>query len=119
MNLDEVYQMIEKERGGLATIHTSFHEFPAGIAAHYELYKALILSEGLPLERSHREFLATEVSRANECLYCIAHHEEALKNSEPDIASDQERALKEIAEVLTKEPMKASGLRKKFLSAGF
>ncbi len=57
MKIKEAYNLIEAERGGLATIHTSFSEFPEGILAHYQFYKSIMLQEGLPLDRADREHL--------------------------------------------------------------
>jgi len=51
MNKDDIYKLIQGERGGLAQIHTSFSEFPEGILAHYHFYKSIMLKEELPLSR--------------------------------------------------------------------
>lgn len=119
MKLNDIYKQIEAERGGLASIHTSFSEFPEGIQAHYDFYKWIMLKEGLPLERADREFLAVVVSTANVCPYCIGHHSEALKNTQFQVDKTKSKALELLAEVLTKTPWKASTLHDNFLSAGF
>lgn len=119
MKLKDVYSQIETERGGLATIHTSFSEFPEGIHAHYQFYKSIMLEEGLPLERADREFLAVEVSKANSCTYCIAHHSEALKNTKTQVDSHMSQALVSLADILTKTPWKSSVLHPDFLASGF
>lgn len=119
MNLKEVYSLIEAERGGLATIHTSFSEFPAGIQAHYQFYKSIMLEDGLPLERADREYLAVEVSKANACPYCIAHHTEALKNTRAKLDKHRLHALASLADTLTKTPWKSSVLHSEFLVSGY
>ncbi|MBX7230975.1 MAG: carboxymuconolactone decarboxylase family protein [Bdellovibrionales bacterium] len=119
MKLKEGYSLIETERGGLATIHTSFSQFPEGIQAHYQFYKSIMLEDGLPLERPEREFLAVEVSKANSCPYCIAHHSEALKNTKTNVDKVRSQALVSLADTLTKEPWKSSALHSEFLESGF
>lgn len=119
MKLNEVYRLIEAERGGLATIHTSFSEFPEGIQAHYQFYKSIMLEDVLPLERADREYLAVEVSKANACPYCIAHHTEALKNTKAQLHKHKLQALSSLAETLTKTPWKSSVLHSEFLASGY
>ncbi|MGE3760308.1 MAG: carboxymuconolactone decarboxylase family protein [Pseudobdellovibrionaceae bacterium] len=116
----DIFKKIYEERGGVARIHSSFEAFPEGVSAHYQLYKQLILADGLPLSRAEREFLATKTSEANKCPYCIGHHQAALKNFTSDpIASDRALALEILAETLTKNMWKTSLMRKSFLAAGF
>ena len=119
VKIQDIYSQIETERGGLASIHTSFSEFPGGIYAHYQFYKSIMLEDGLPLERADREFLAVEVSKANSCPYCIAHHSEALKNTQTQVDTTKLRTLSSLAEILTKMPWKASALHPDFLASGF
>lgn len=119
MKLKEVYSLIEAERGGLAAIHTSFSAFPEGIMAHYQFYKSIMLQDGLPLERADREYLAVEVSKANACPYCIAHHTEALKNTETKVVKHRSQALASLADTLTRAPWKTSVLHSEFLGNGF
>lgn len=120
MKADEIFQMIDRERNGVASIHTSFKDFPQGVAAHYQLYKQIVLVDGLPLPRTEREFLAVKTSEANKCPYCIGHHQSALDNfaatvTDPNRAS----ALQTLAETLTKTMWRASSLKESFLAAGF
>jgi len=119
MKLKDIYKQIEAERGGLASIHTSFSEFPEGIQAHYYFYKSIMLEDELPLARADREILAVAVSSANICPYCIAHHGEALKNTQAQVDTTKSKALELLAEVLTKTPWKASSLHDDFLATGF
>lgn len=119
MKINEVYRLIETERGGLATIYTSFSEFPEGIQAHYQFYKSIMLEDGLPLDREDREYLAVEVSKANACPYCTAHHTEALKNTKAQLNKHKRQALSSLAEILTKAPWKSSILLSVFLESGY
>lgn len=117
--LDQILGQIQAERGGLASIHLAFSEFPAGIKAHFEFYKALMINEDLPLSRAEREFLAVSTSKANQCPYCISHHEEALKANLTTIPPGKAQALVELAETLTTAPWRSSSLRRTFIDSGF
>lgn len=116
----EIFQVIHRERNGVASIHTAFQEFPEGVSAHYQLYKQIILSDGLPLPREEREFLAVKTSEANKCPYCIGHHQSALDRFDPNsISENRAGLLQKLAETLTTEMWKASALKKSFIAAGF
>lgn len=118
-NLD-IFQRIREERGDVAKIHSSFEAFPAGVSAHYQFYKQIILADDLPLPRAEREFLAVKTSEANKCPYCIGHHQAALNNfASNSIALSRAYALEILAETLTKNAWKANLLRQNFLDAGF
>jgi AhpD family alkylhydroperoxidase len=117
--LDSILQTIQRERGGVASIHSSFSEFPEGIEAHYQMYRALVLQDGLPLPRHEIELLATATSEANVCPYCITHHSEALKNLNATIPPAREALLRKLALILTTNPWKSSLLQDEFLSGGF
>lgn len=115
--LKEEYARIEKERGAVATIFRVTGTHPGVTTLHLDLYQALVYGES-PLSRRERELVATVVSRANECAYCIAHHADAFGRhaSEPGlqalVATDytkadlppRERALADHATLLTKQP---------------
>jgi AhpD family alkylhydroperoxidase len=75
--LREIYRRIAGARGGVADIHKVQSLNPRALAAHFELYKA-IMFQASPLSRAQREALAVVVSRANGCHYCAAHHSAAL-----------------------------------------
>lgn len=62
----------------MAQIHQAQSLNPRVMAAHFELYKALMFQPS-PLSRADRETLAVAVSRANACEYCAAHHGAALE----------------------------------------
>lgn len=121
--LSEILNVISAERGGIAEIHTAFKDFPQGLWAHYQFYKQIMLAEPLPLSRIEREYLAMEVSLANTCPYCIAHHteayKEAAKNFGGEIADVKKAALLEAAKTLTLKSYASASVAAKFLSAGF
>jgi len=117
--LSEILNVISAERGGVAEIHTAFKDFPQGLWAHYQFYKQIMLDEPLPLARIEREYLAMEVSQANTCPYCIAHHTEAYKNSSGEIVDNKKAALLEAAKTLTLKSYASFSVAKKFLAAGF
>lgn len=76
--LKELYDRIGGARGGVAQIHQAQSLNPRVMAAHFELYKALMFQPS-PLSRPDREAMAIAVSRANSCEYCAAHHGVALE----------------------------------------
>lgn len=112
---------IKSERGDVANIHIAFLDFEAGMSAHYEFYKAIILNDNLPLSRAERECLAMHTSKENECPYCIAHHKEAFEVSKISLQLDVAKleVLKELSYLLTKEPWKANIFKKSFLKVGY
>ena len=115
----EIFERIRSERGGLASIHLAFGDFAQGVAAHYDFYKSIMLAEDLPLDRSDREYLATETSRLNRCPYCIAHHSEALKIAGSEPKGERLTILKTLAQSMTLEPWKSSSLFDQFITQGF
>lgn len=121
--LSEILKLISAERGGVADIHSAFKDFPQGLWAHYQFYKQIMLDEPLPLARTEREYLAMEVSQANTCPYCIAHHTEAYKdahgNSGVELAEVKKNALLEAAKTLTLKPYAAANIEENFKRAGF
>jgi len=123
--LKNILCTIKEARGGIARIHSAFSQFPVGMKAHFEFYDKIMLGENLPLSREDREFLAVETSRANECPYCVGHHEEAfrkiLKEKKFEKSSKEtarQNLLKQFAMSLTKEPWKASNFHDQFLKEG-
>jgi len=115
--LKEEYARAEKDRGALANVWkiTSLH--PGALSAHLDLYEEVHFGES-PLSRRERELIATVVSRANDCGYCLAHHADAFGRhaTEPGLQalvatdytkanlSKRERALCDHAVLLTKDP---------------
>lgn len=117
-----IFERIRKTRGGVAAIHQAFSEFPRGIEAHFDFYSSIMLHEPLPLSRGEREWLAVKTSQMNQCPYCIEHHREALsKSSRPQSKKSRKRfsCLTKLATALTREPWRASSLKRYFLEAGF
>lgn len=115
-----IFDTIQQERGGVAKIHSGFSDFPIGVAAHYEFYRAIMLDENLPLSRHEREILAVEVSQSNSCPYCIAHHQEALNKTEQKTLSDEKyHALQSLSITISSEPHRTSAHCQGFLAAGY
>lgn len=115
--LKEEYERAAKERGALANIFTVTSLHPGVLACHLSLYEEVHFGEG-PLSRRERELIATVVSRANECPYCVTHHADAFGRhaNEPGlqalVATDhtkaklgpRERAIADHAVKLTRLP---------------
>ncbi len=75
--LKEVYDMLQKQRGKISNIMAVQSLNPHAMAAHLELYLALMFRRS-GLKRPEREMIAVVVSAANNCEYCVAHHAAAL-----------------------------------------
>lgn len=118
--LEEVYDRIAGERGKVAEIMRVQGLHPRALAAHLDLYLALMFCPG-ELAREERELIAVVVSGANGCGYCLAHHLEALAHYWPgemaQRAARDWRSLRlpqrlvrilEYAEKLTREPASVS-----------
>lgn len=115
--LRPIYDGLIRLRGKLAEVHKIQSLNPPALAAHMELYKAVMFLRS-PLKRYQREMIAVVVSAANQCAYCIAHHKEALlfywKSNERVNAllddrgkaglTEAENALCQYAETLTLRP---------------
>ena len=102
--LADLYARIASARGGVADVHQVQSLNPRAMAAHLELYKA-ILFQPSSLSRARREAIGVAVSRANGCAYCVAHHEAALAGLPP---APIPAALIEWAVRLTQQPAAAS-----------
>ena len=122
---EAVFDEIARERGGVAEIYSAFGDIPNLVKAHFELNKALMLLDDLPISRIEREWLAMETSRANRCRYALAHHKVAYENhakgkSKNELPSPARlRLLSKLAATLTKHANKTPSLRKEFLKTGF
>ncbi len=77
--LRNIYDDLIKKRGKLAAVHQIQSLNPESIVGHMDLYMTIMFGKS-PLRRAHREMIAVVVSTANECLYCIRHHAEALNH---------------------------------------
>lgn len=80
--LRALYERIAGARGGVADVHLVQSLNAKALAAHFELYKAIMFQPS-PLSRSAREQLAVAVSQANGCPYCVAHHQAAVDQLPP------------------------------------
>ena len=112
--LKALYDRIAGERGKVANIMTVQSLSPAAMAAHLDLYLALMFRES-GLSRPEREMIAVVVSATNRCEYCVNHHAEPLRRYLRDDErvdalirdwrsanlSDRERAMLGYAERLT------------------
>ena len=76
--LKEIYDELVRSRGKLAEVHKIQSLNPKSIVAHMELYMKVMFGKS-PLRRYQREMIAVIVSAANDCVYCIQHHAEALQ----------------------------------------
>lgn len=76
--LRRIYDSLVQARGKLAAVHQIQSLNPAALLAHMELYKAVMFSRS-PLKRYQQEMMAVIVSSANQCRYCVRHHQEALR----------------------------------------
>jgi AhpD family alkylhydroperoxidase len=72
-----LYERIAGARGAIAMVHQVQSLNPRVMAAHLDLYKA-VMFQASPLTRAQREAIGIAVSEANGCAYCAAHHAEAL-----------------------------------------
>lgn len=104
-DVKDLYDRIAGARGGVARIHQAQSLNPKALAAHFELYKALMFQPS-PLTRADREALAVAVSRANSCEYCSAHHGFAL--AQLGSTSSLPQAVFEWAGRLARTPEQAS-----------
>ncbi len=77
--LKEIYDNLVETRGKLAEIHKIQSLNPETIVNHMDLYMTIMFGKS-PLKRYLREMMATVVSSANQCPYCVAHHGEALNH---------------------------------------
>jgi RNA polymerase sigma-70 factor (ECF subfamily) len=102
--LAALYEQIATTRGGVAEIHQAQSLNVRAPQTHLELYKAIIFQPS-SLPRAWRERIAVEVSRANGCAYCVAHHQATLDSRGPAEEPTAELAW---AARLTREPAAAS-----------
>lgn len=83
--LAALYQAIAGARGGVAEVHQVQSLNPKAMAAHLELYKAVVFQRS-SLSRRQRERIGVVVSATNACEYCVAHHGQALRGLGEDSA---------------------------------
>jgi uncharacterized peroxidase-related enzyme len=113
----EIYGRVRGKRGKLSNIMKVQSLNPPAMAAHLELYMALMF-ERSGLSRAERELIAVVVSAENDCEYCVRHHCAALgaywqdENRVRTAAEDHRsldlpprlRAILEYSELLTRDP---------------
>lgn len=115
--LSRVYARLEQQRGKLSEIMKVQSLQPAAMAAHLDLYMAIVFGRS-GLSREEREMIAVAVSALNECQYCIQHHAAALQaywrdedrverfaaDFRAEALSDRMRVILDYSEALTRAP---------------
>ncbi len=115
--LKTLYDGIIDRRGKLSNIMRIHSLNPPTMQAHMDLYLKVVFGRST-LRRADRELIATVVSAANGCPYCVHHHAEALRFYWKDEArveqavrdwrelelTDAQRAMLAYAERLTRTP---------------
>jgi uncharacterized peroxidase-related enzyme len=76
--LKDIYAKVVGERGKLSNILKVHSLLPKTIKTHLDLYMSIMFDKA-GIRRAERELIATVVSAANKCEYCVNHHAEALK----------------------------------------
>ncbi len=74
-----IYDNITKGRGRVSNILKTHSLKPHTMQTHLDLYMSIMFSKS-KLSREKQEMVATVVSLANKCPYCINHHVEALNH---------------------------------------
>ena len=107
----------ESSRGAVSNLWLTLGADPAGLAAAYSHYRAL-MADPAPLTVAQAELVALVVSATNGCGYCVAHHGPRLSKALGDeafaraVARDyreanlkaRDRVLLDYAVALTCEP---------------
>ena len=115
--LQKEYERVQETRGAIGNVWKVQSLHPESLGAHLALYQEIHFGEG-PLSRRERELVATVVSRANDCNYCLTHHADAFGRhaQEPGLQmlvatdytkadlSKRERAIADHAIKLTRTP---------------
>jgi uncharacterized peroxidase-related enzyme len=117
--LKEIYSKVVGERGKLSNILKIHSLLPKTMQTHLDFYMSVMFDkEGI--KRVDAELIATVVSAANKCDYCVNHHAEALKSYWKDEEkvnqaaedfrtldlTEKQKAMLEFAEKLTLYPGK-------------
>ena len=77
--LRRVYKKVKGDRGKLSNILKIHSLLPKTMVTHLDLYMSVMFDKSA-LKREDKELIATVVSSANNCDYCINHHAEARKH---------------------------------------
>ncbi|PIP93705.1 MAG: hypothetical protein COW00_14765 [Bdellovibrio sp. CG12_big_fil_rev_8_21_14_0_65_39_13] len=116
---NDIFKEIQSARGKVANIHRVFENLPPMVEGHFYFYKKIMLDQDLPLSRQMREYLAVWTSQANECSYCIKHHQAALKLHYADhLDENKMEFFQSLVKTITIEPHKASLFKYKALEYG-
>lgn len=75
--LKRLYDIYRAPWGGVDNILKIHSLHPPSMKAHMDLYRLLMFGKS-PLTRPQREIIASAVSVANDCRYCINHHGDSL-----------------------------------------
>jgi uncharacterized peroxidase-related enzyme len=73
----KIYTTIQKTRGKVARILQIQSLLPDALEAHLDLYMSVVFERSTALSRRDCELIATVVSKANGCRYCVQHHGDA------------------------------------------
>jgi uncharacterized peroxidase-related enzyme len=76
--LKDIYSKVIKERGKLSNILKIHSLLPNTMITHLDFYISIMFNK-TGIRRADAELVATVVSAANKCDYCVNHHAEALK----------------------------------------
>ncbi len=120
LQLERIYEDAEKRTNEKTANVLRVHSLRVDLLKiHMDLYETLMFKDGR-LNRSDREMIGVVVSKANECPYCVSHHQQALnfvssKNKDMEMVAidyklanltDKQLAICVYAEKLTKTPYK-------------
>ncbi|MBT2430507.1 carboxymuconolactone decarboxylase family protein [Streptomyces sp. ISL-112] len=81
--VEQVYRRTERDFGVLAPPVALHSPAAASLAATWMMLRETLLADGLA-SRAAKETVATEVSRANQCPYCVSVHQAVLETLPPD-----------------------------------
>jgi uncharacterized peroxidase-related enzyme len=84
-DLKEAYDRIRGQRGAVANVVKISSLLPKVMERGMDFYMALMFGRH-NLPRAARELVAVEVSRVNQCSYCVHHHAAALERVTKDKA---------------------------------
>lgn len=76
--LRAAYARVKGDRGKTSNILKIHSLLPQTMTGHLDFYMTVMFAKGA-LDRRQRELVATVVSAANRCDYCVQHHAEALR----------------------------------------
>ena len=115
--LKDIYSKVVGERGKLSNILKIHSLLPKTMITHLDFYMSIMFNKA-GIRRADAELIATVVSAANKCEYCVNHHAEALKSYWKDDEkvkqaaedfrkldlTEKQNAMLEFAEKLTLHP---------------